>query len=133
MRTLVVTVGCVALMACGGTAAPNDDAGTKDGTAGDVSISDATKDGPNLDGPYACGTKTCTTGEYCIHPCCGGLPPPCVPRVDGGACGPGSHADPNCTEGCRSDPCTPPPVYCAKNDACINGLTSGRDATCLCQ
>jgi hypothetical protein len=66
-------------------------------------------------GPYACGATTCQSGEICVHPCCGGAPPPCVPADDGGTCPAGYSFSGMCFNGgdCAPPPCTPPPAYCA--------------------
>ncbi len=82
------------------------------------------------DGPYACGTTTCGSGQVCIHPCCGGAaPPPCVSADDAGACPAGYAKSGACGVGssgqCGAIPCTPPPAYCAPAPG--SGVCSGRD------
>ena len=106
---MVVALGAVA---CGGaTLDPGD------GGGGDSGQQDAA---PDTSGPYPCGSTTCGSGEICVHPCCGGAPPPCEPPLDdAGTCPPGTHwgqcnyPGPGGPEGCVMDPCTPPPPYCA--------------------
>jgi len=50
---------------------------------------DASADGsPTM--PFACGTATCSAGQWCVQPCsCGGLAA-CEPTDDAGACPTGS-------------------------------------------
>jgi hypothetical protein len=72
-------------------------------------------------GPLPCGSLTCGANQYCVQPCCGGAPPACVMKPDGGACPPGTHPglcsnSGQCTnpgDCCQFDPCIPPPEYCA--------------------
>lgn len=82
--------------------------------------------------PSSCGGATCTGGERCIHPCCGGAGPVCEPLPDGGVCG----ADEPCAlgdgqMGCRRL-CTPPPPYCSSTipAGCMDDGTGG--VICLC-
>ncbi len=104
--------------------------------AGTDAEQEAGPDAPPADGPFACGTETCTATEYCIHPCCGGAPPACEPKPDSGTCPPGSHD--GCSQGCSSaggcceaDPCTPPPPYCA--DQPVSGCQlQGHDCVLSC-
>jgi hypothetical protein len=56
---------------------------------------------------------------------------------DSGMCPQGTHFETTCMmpsglgPGCRPDPCTPPPPYCAATDACI-GPGQKRDVSCQC-
>lgn len=87
---------------------------------------------PDTSGPYPCGTTTCQSGEVCVHPCCGGAPPPCVPFEDAGVCPAGYQPSNYCNGyqyGCAPPPCTPPPPYCtpASSGCPYSGMSSGRD------
>ena len=108
MTRWVVILSCL-VFACGGsTVDPLD--------AGDGGTPEA---GPDTSGPYPCGDTTCGNGDVCIHPCCGGAPPPCVPYDDAGTCPAGYVPTDTCyglgggSGGCMPPPCTPPPPYCA--------------------
>ncbi len=113
MKRLISIAAAAALsVACGGAVDPFD--GGEDGSA------EAAPDGaPDASGPLTCGSDVCGGGEYCIHPCCGGAPPPCIPFDDGGTCPAGYTPSNQCwgqqtgTSGCQPAPCTPPPPYCA--------------------
>ena len=114
-------------LACGGvTIDPLLDGGS-DGYSLDTG-----KDGS---GPFACGTSTCTGDQICIHPCCGGAPPPCIPLDDGGTCPSGTTYSPSCggSGGCVEPPCTPPPPYCtpASSNVCP-WLENSRDCYEAC-
>lgn len=100
------------VFACGGTTIDPLDDGGSDGNAADT--------GKDSSEPFACGTTTCTGDQICIHPCCGGAPPPCEPLDDGGTCPDGYVISNQCwnfgsggTTGCVPPPCKPPPPYCA--------------------
>lgn len=105
-------VSCFVL-ACGGTTTDGD-AGVDSG--GDGASPDAFGDAT---GPFSCGTATCSANEVCVHPCCGGAPPPCYATDDAGACPPGTSTTnpgfcpPQSPGPCVPDPCTPPPEYCS--------------------
>ena len=110
-RFVFVATAAALAIACGGaTDDPFD--------AGDGSAEAAPDGGPDTSGPWQCGDSTCGSGEYCIHPCCGGAPPMCEPYEDGGTCPPGTTPSTNCYNlgtgpgGCAPPPCTPPPPYC---------------------
>lgn len=131
MKTTSLALGLASLLAlataaCGGGTLESKDASADD--AGDAS----SKDGAVEAGPLACGKVICQGTDYCIHPCCGGAPPQCLPLPeDGGACPPG-FAPANCPNGpgCQQNPCTPPPPYCSpKTDGC---MANGREVTCVC-
>jgi hypothetical protein len=67
---------------------------------------------------FACGSTTCAGDELCMHPCCGGAPPPCVAADDAGTCPYGNGGLGYCSNyttatPCTPAPCTPPPPYCA--------------------
>ena len=85
-RWLLLSPALFLVAACGGTTLESSDAG------GDASSADAAKDtspsdgGPDTSGTYACGKLICQSGELCVHPCCGGAPPQCMPKEDGGTC-----------------------------------------------
>ncbi len=107
------------------------DGATGGSDSGQVDTGDATgsSDGGQ---PTVCGSLTCTAGEVCINPCCGGPAPACFAPRDDGQCAPGSmpiDAD-LCGQRCGSetcclpDPCVPDPPYCAPVESvdCADGL-----------
>ena len=124
---IVAVVGCGGEGSTGGTgdaggASGSGGVGASGGTgatSGAGGTTDAGDDAPPpADGPFACGTQTCGPTQYCIHPCCGGAPPACIEKPEGGSCPAGYHD--GCSYGgcagvscCEMDPCTPPPPYCA--------------------
>lgn len=128
--------------ATGGSA--TDGSGNASGNAGAGNISgtgavDASNDGPPpADAPFACGSTTCEPTQFCIHPCCGGPQPLCMPVPDGGTCPSGWHSGcssfgqcSNPSACCEMDPCAPPPPYCSA--ATFGGcLAEGRDCYLLC-
>lgn len=74
----------------------------------------------------ACGETTCDVGNVCVHPCCGGAPPPCFPPDDAGVCPEGTTLG-TCAmgggTGCTPGPCTPPAPSCV--DAPTPGTCTG--------
>jgi hypothetical protein len=82
--------------------------GGASGASGSAGASGAS--GAAGSGAFACGTQTCGAEQYCIVPCCGGAPPICTPKPDGGACPPNTSDEGTC---CRQMPCTPAPRYCS--------------------
>ena len=133
-RWVLLSPALLLAVACGGTTLESADAG------GDGAV-DAGKDtspadgGPDTSGTYPCGKLICQTGQLCIHPCCGGAPPMCQPKPDGGACPPGTTEDSSCNPSfgvCRPDPCTPPEPYCSPDPQQCGPPPTGRDAYCLC-
>ena len=90
--------------------------------------------------PFACGSVTCGVSQYCVNPCCGGAPPQCIMKPDGGVCPVGTHA--GCILGggqcskfndcCQYDPCTPPPPYCADQLPVGCGFLEGRSCRMQC-
>jgi hypothetical protein len=148
-------VSLLLLQACGGavalSAAESDgggpdarggaDAGAHDAAAHDAAPRDASADSiPPADGPVPCGSTTCDPAAFCVHPCCGGAVPPCMPADDAGACPPGTHrgcfpdGDPS---QCQQDPCTPAPPFCSPNASCDPGagpetFVQGHDVSCVC-
>jgi hypothetical protein len=83
-------------------------------------------------GSTACGTKTCGTGQLCIHPptSVGGAVPPCEPPLDAGGCPAGTAFRSYCggspTGGCVAIYVPPPPF-------CIDTPTGcGAAVTCSC-
>jgi len=118
-------------LACGGTTVDplTDGGGDNDGAAIDT--------GKDSSEPFACGTSTCNGDQVCVHPCCGGAPPPCEPLDDGGTCPDGYVISNQCynfgtggTTGCVPPPCKPPPDYCAPTKDCT--MTQGHDCYLLC-
>jgi hypothetical protein len=71
-------------------------------------------------GGIACGSSSCTSGQLCVHPSCGGgAPPQCDPLVqDGGQCPSGWTYEAQCPPGSGTHPgcvpplCTPPEPFC---------------------
>lgn len=126
----------------GGAAASNSGGAAASDSGGRADASDGSSDGGSVapaDSPFACGSDTCSVTQYCIHPCCGGAPPPCMSMPEGGACPIGFHqgcsspmgACSNPQNCCEMDPCTPPPAYCA--DTPPQGcLLQGGDCFLLC-
>ncbi|MCC6899838.1 MAG: hypothetical protein IT377_12735 [Polyangiaceae bacterium] len=120
MARVLLLLWVFVFVACGddgstsgtGGAAGTGGTGASGGSAGTGGV-------PPADGPFACGTTTCSASQYCIHPCCGGAPPMCEPKPEGGTCPAGYHD--GCQTGscsspsgcCEMDPCKPAPPYCA--------------------
>jgi len=90
-------------------------------------------DGGADDGGTTCGGQVCPSTQVCVHPCCGGAGPRCLPKPEGGTCPAGTT--PGCQagsdDGCREDPCTPPPPYCADTPP-VGCTLEGRNASCTC-
>lgn len=145
----VTGTGAVALIvfACGtsdtevqkadGGAAGGDAAAAAD--AANDSAADAVIDAPiDTSGSYTCGAATCASGEYCIHPCGGGVLPMCLAEDGAGGCGAGVRGMCLGDGGPISNGCVPapPPPYCDTKRECPNGMStqSGttRDVSCLC-
>ena len=131
MKRLFGFLGIAAIgFACGGTTVdPLSDGGNNDGSSIDT--------GKDSNEPFACGGATCNSNEVCMHPCCGGAPPPCEPLEDGGTCPDGYVISNQCynfgtggTTGCAPPPCKPPPDYCAPAKDCT--MTQGHDCYLLC-
>ena len=88
----------------------------------------------------ACGSNTCSPTQFCVHPCCGGAPPACLPNPnpDGGTCphGPCTFVGPNAAcnnlaNCCAAAPCTPPAPYCADKNP-VGCLLQGRICLLTC-
>jgi hypothetical protein len=100
----------------GGTGATGGSGGS--GAGGGTGASGGSSGTAGTDGgSFACGSATCSDDQLCVHPCCGGAPPKCEPKPEGGTCPAGTHE--GCSYGCSEpggccepDPCTPPPPYC---------------------
>jgi hypothetical protein len=122
-----VILGGLAL-ACGGTTVDPLLDGGNDGYSLDT--------GKDSNEPFACGATSCSGSEVCMHPCCGGAPPPCEPLDDGGTCPDGYVISNQClngngsTMGCAPPPCKPPPPYCAPAKDCT--MNQGHDCYLLC-
>lgn len=140
-----VALACLLSIACGaGVSTVQGDGGALGGDGavasdGAVSSDAATDDSGLLDGPYACGGRTCAAGEYCIHPCAGGVLQICIGETSPGMCPPNTvrgqclgDAGPTFA-GCIAPP--PPPV-CNPKRECPNGGTvdpgTRRDVACSC-
>jgi hypothetical protein len=98
-------------------------------------------------GSFACGTATCGQGQLCVHPCCGGAAPSCLPEA--GGCSPPFVTVSSCPgtgkPGCMAPPCTPDPPFCidaanqcesacaCTGDGCAECRSIDRaDIMCLC-
>jgi len=71
----------------------------------------------DISGPrFYCGTTTCNGAlqQVCVHPCCGGPAPECMPKPENGVCPTDSIEcmQEDGTAGCETT-CTPDPPYCA--------------------
>jgi hypothetical protein len=136
MRT-GVAIGLISLvtlvgMACGGGTGPVTDAATPDVTRLTEGARPGDTGGKVESGTTACGT--CAPGLVCVHPCCGGVPPQCLHRLDSGACPPGTQAG-YCFGGsgeCQLPPCTPPPPYCGAPPQGCTVQPGGQEAICVC-
>jgi hypothetical protein len=118
----------------------------------EAASSDAATDaqpGPGDAGSFACGDATCTPGQLCVHPCCGGAAPSCLmPLPEAGTCPNNLVKVSDCPgtgrPGCMPPPCTPPAPFCLDANQCPNACgcaivscgacppASGRDVMCLC-
>jgi hypothetical protein len=141
LSVLIVALG---LVACSSTQSGSDagQGGTgpvgAGGTGGVAGVSGASggHSGTGGAGTITCGTSSCTSGQICVHPSCGGgVPPQCVPLVvDGGQCAIGWTYQTRCpigsgtVPGCVPPPCTPPPQLCAPLPSACAGTPS---CTCL--
>lgn len=140
--SLVALMTCsgagAAIVGCGGPTLTGDDylppdAGdaTTQSDASDAGTTDATDDGP-----FACGSLTCQSGELCFKPCSGGVQQ-CEPTDDAGTCPPGTHTSSICSMQGSNNPCEPdpPPPYCSAGpcDAGLFWAQSGRVCMQLCQ
>jgi len=100
------------------------------GTAGGGDSGTPLPDGavPPADGPFACGTSTCTATQYCVQPCdCGGEQA-CNPLGDAGACPTGQQLQGNCC----IQPCTNPPPSCQDVNSCGGFGGASRNVQCPC-
>jgi hypothetical protein len=168
---LVLVSTIVAACGSSGSAAGNVDAsGSRGDDSGSLGIADGTamgedaegavdaafpeaatdaQPGPADAGSFACGDATCTPGQLCVHPCCGGTAPSCLmPLPEAGTCPNNlvrvSFCPGTGRPGCQPPPCTPPAPFCLDPNQCANacGCTtvscgacppaSGRDVMCLC-
>jgi len=113
-------------------------AGSGGAAAGSAGVGGASA-GAGGGGPLACGSQTCGPTQYCVKPCCGGAPPMCVMKPDGGTCPVGTHAGcsfpgSQCTTPaacCEYDPCTTPPPYCSDTMP-VGCFTQGRTCQMAC-
>lgn len=144
LSALIVALGVVA---CSSTQSGSDagQGGAGDGGvggagggvgAGGAGASGGHSETGGAGGSGACGTSSCTSGQICVHPSCGGgTPPQCVPLVgDGGQCPTGWMFQAQCpggsgaVPGCVPLPCTPPVQFCAPLPSACAGTPS---CTCL--
>jgi hypothetical protein len=137
-------------LGCGGVVSTTPwDAGVTvaDGSA-EVGVAEG--GAPDSAGSFACGTTTCLPGQLCVHPCCGGPAPPCIPTADSGPPCPQGweyvYACPGYPNyGCQAPACTPAAPFCIDGAAqCSTACgcsaptcgtcppASGRDVQCLC-
>ena len=110
-------------LACGGSTASGSsggDAGLVDGRSPDGAL-------PPADGPFACGTGTCSATQYCVQECtCGGVLA-CGQPSDAGTCPTGQVLENNCC----IQPCSNPPPSCQDTVQCT-GFSSTRSVQCPC-
>jgi hypothetical protein len=114
-----------------GATGTGGDAGGSGGSAGQTGTGGA---GGGAGGAATCGERSCTSGEVCVHPACGGGVAVCDPVPDGGQC-PSGWMQSLCPGasgriGCVPGPCTPPAPFCAPLPASCSGTPS---CTCLPQ
>jgi hypothetical protein len=140
MKRLACGLLAAVAVACGGaTVGPLGDGGAD--AVADAPVDSPHDAPPDGAGPWACGATTCQGTDLCIHPCCGGAPPPCVPLDDAGVCPDGYVESSQCYNlggtnyGCAPPPCTPPPPYCSPGPSpnCSQwGQQTGRDCYEVC-
>jgi hypothetical protein len=124
MRILTLrSVAALVLVACG--------SGVATGPTGDGGL-DAAADGshyvPPADGPFACGSSTCTPTQFCVQECtCGGVRQ-CDPVTDAGTCPPGETLEGNCCV----RPCSNPPPACQDTATCGGPQNGSRYVNCPC-
>ena len=119
--------------AAGGAGGRGGDSGGSGGAGGAKGTGGSAGGGGN-GGAGACGGASCTSGQICVHPGCGGGVAVCDPLPDGGQCPSGwtqslCQGTPN-RIGCVPPPCTPPTPFCASLPASCSGTPS---CTCLPQ
>ncbi len=116
----------------GGSGSGDGTAGASTGAVTTVTTGDATTattgggtTGGTTGGMIACGAEvTCTGGQVCVIPCCGGPAPLCSDLNAMGACDSGDTPVPasECFGGCTGELCCPPvactpdPPFCAGPD-----------------
>jgi hypothetical protein len=120
-----------------------------DGVASDAPTAAEASRSETDAGSFACGTTACNSSQLCVHPCCGGAAPSCMPVPSLGGCPSNLVMVSACPgtgrPGCQNPPCTPNPPFCidgasqcANACACTgNGCaecqsTTGNDILCRC-
>lgn len=92
--------------------------------------------------PIACGSTSCTGGEICVRPCCGGAPPQCI-TPDAGGCPAGTTVGTCFRNGSPSsgcvEQCVPAAPFCrptptSSEQPCGPGGGQLRDGVynCIC-
>jgi hypothetical protein len=163
-RRLFAVVASIFGVACGsGNSAPVDGGGpeSQDAAATLQAVADGGRDGDSAEeavdgiasdapgaseagpvqtdaGSFACGTRACNPNQLCVHPCCGGAAPSCMPVPMLGGCPsnlvmvsacPGSGRP-----GCQEPPCTPDPPFCIDGASqCIEACACAGDGCGECQ
>lgn len=111
------------VLACssgGGSSSSPGDGGGADAASPDGSP-------PPADGPFACGTSTCSATQFCVQQCtCGGVQA-CGPVSDAGTCPAGQVLQ----NSCCIVPCTNPPPSCEDVVTC-GGYSTSRMVQCPC-
>ena len=118
----------------GGAGGKGGGSGGSGGAGGNAGATGIGGSGAGGTSAAACGARSCTSGEVCVRPGCGGGIQVCDPFPDGGQCPSGwtetlCFATPN-RMGCVPPPCTPPAPFCAPLPASCSGAPS---CTCLPQ
>jgi hypothetical protein len=94
----------------GATGGSNGGGASSGGGVGGGSTGGGNTGGGSGGGNAGCGSQTCGPLQICVHPSCGGIPPPCTQANATGVCDYGP-----CINGmlpCAGAPCTPDPPFC---------------------
>jgi hypothetical protein len=75
----------------------------------------------------SCGSQSCGSGQVCVHPSCGGVPPACQPATDAGVCTYGPCQTSVGLFPYAGAPCTPDAPYCVPYPAACD-----TNPTCSC-
>ena len=121
--------GCTARLCSDGQA--HDDAWRADSGVPDSRVLDS------VSPFFSCAKTLCIRGsQVCVHPCCGGARPQCLPKPDAGPCPEGTREGCSSGEaGCETT-CTPDPPYCTETAPAgcdsLQGVADQQHAFCLC-
>jgi hypothetical protein len=143
-QILGVALVAIVLPACANSASGTAPDALTDAAGRSVDAPTAA-DGAAAQGSIPCGKAICTATQVCVHhgSTCG-VPPPCSPMGDAGACPAGTVSCTNpggqagCMPSCRADPqCWDIPTRCngVPTCACLGAPcpctdVSGRDVSC---